>query len=164
MKMKEERKMKMMIRGPVFETNSSSSHTLIHVSKETFEAWKNGEAYLVDRGGNKGKILTGGFYNSTYSEQDFTLKKKLKELKKEGWYGTVLRYKDLLEYYSELGYGHVWKCEANKEHTLDDNCREKISDEEWDSIDDYECVMQEPYMEVIDNGRAVTIHVWGRYE
>jgi hypothetical protein len=156
--------MKTTIRTSVFETNSSSSHTFIHISKETFEAWKKGEVYLVDGGMDKGKVFTGGFYNSTYNEQNFTVKKKLKELKKEGWYGTVLKYKDLLEYRSELGFELVWKCEANREHTFDDSCREKMSDTEWENTPDHECVMQEPYMDVIDNGKTVTIHLWGRYE
>ncbi|MCL2786142.1 MAG: hypothetical protein FWD81_02840 [Methanomassiliicoccaceae archaeon] len=43
--------MKMTIRGSVFETNSSSSHTFIYVSKRVFEAWKRGEKILSWRGG-----------------------------------------------------------------------------------------------------------------
>jgi len=142
--------MKITVRRSVFETNSSSSHTFIHASKETFEAWKKGEAYLVDREWNRGKIFTGGFYNSAYGEQDFTAKKKTKELKKEGWYGSILRYSDLLKYYSELGCDTVWRREAKEEHILED----------WGD----DCVLQEPYMEVIDNGKTVTVHLWGRYE
>jgi len=143
--------MKTTIRTSVFETNSSSSHTFIHASKETFEAWKRGEVYLIDREWNKGKIITGGFYNSAYSEHDFTVKKNIKELKKEGGYGTMLRYSDLLEYYSELGCDSVWRCEAREEHIQED----------WKDDD---CVLQRPYMDVIDNGRTVTVHLWGRYE
>jgi len=40
--------MKMTIRCSVFETNSFSSHTLIHISKETFEVWKRGEKRLKE--------------------------------------------------------------------------------------------------------------------
>ena len=35
--------MKKIIRFGVFETNSSTTHTLTIVSREDFEAWKNGE-------------------------------------------------------------------------------------------------------------------------
>ena len=157
--------MKTTIRTSVFETNSSSSHTFIHISKETFEAWKKGEAYLISRRRGEEGRYAGDFYKSSYNELDFATKKRIKELKKEGWRIEKTKYKELLDYYSDLGQEHVWKRDAVKEHTLDDSCCEKISDEEWDSItDDYECVAQEPYMEVIDNGRMVTIHVWGRLE
>ena len=37
------------VRLNVFETNSSSTHSLTLVSKEDYEAWKNGE-YLIDEG------------------------------------------------------------------------------------------------------------------
>ncbi len=36
------------IRLATFETNSSSTHTLVIVSKEEFEKWKTGEPYLED--------------------------------------------------------------------------------------------------------------------
>ena len=39
--------MKQLIRLGVFETNSSSAHSLILISKETFDKWKNGELVLV---------------------------------------------------------------------------------------------------------------------
>ncbi|MCL2786141.1 MAG: hypothetical protein FWD81_02835 [Methanomassiliicoccaceae archaeon] len=146
--------MRATIRGSVFETNSSSSHTFIHVSKETYEAWKKGKVYLIDDERDRGKIITEGFYNSVYGERDFTIKKSIKELKEEGWRGTILRYKDLLEYVSELGYATVWKCKAKKEHIVED----------WGAEEDHDCVLQKPYMEVIDNGRTVTVHIWGQLD
>lgn len=36
------------VRLATFETNSSSTHTLVIVSKEEFEKWKRGELYLED--------------------------------------------------------------------------------------------------------------------
>jgi len=38
--------MKMTIRGPVFETNSSSEHAFMYLSKETFEKWRRGEVRM----------------------------------------------------------------------------------------------------------------------
>jgi len=38
--------MKITIRGPVFETNSSSEHTFMYLSKETFEKWRRGEVRM----------------------------------------------------------------------------------------------------------------------
>jgi hypothetical protein len=40
--------MKRTIRFGVFETNSSSTHSLTMVSKEEFEKWKKGELVLID--------------------------------------------------------------------------------------------------------------------
>lgn len=38
--------MKVQIRRGVFETNSSSTHSLCIVSEDQFERWKNGELYF----------------------------------------------------------------------------------------------------------------------
>ena len=38
--------MKQIIRYNTFETNSSSAHSLILISKETFDKWRNGELML----------------------------------------------------------------------------------------------------------------------
>ena len=38
--------MKQIIRSNTFETNSSSAHSLIIISKDTFEKWKLGDLYL----------------------------------------------------------------------------------------------------------------------
>lgn len=40
--------MKQTIRRGVFETNSSSTHTLTVCSEEVYEKWKNGEYYYDD--------------------------------------------------------------------------------------------------------------------
>lgn len=42
--------MKRQIRRGVFETNSSSTHSLIMCSEEEFEAWKRGEVLFQKRG------------------------------------------------------------------------------------------------------------------
>jgi hypothetical protein len=42
--------MKTTIRTSVFETNSSSMHSFIYVSKDTLKAWENGEKILKCKG------------------------------------------------------------------------------------------------------------------
>ena len=37
--------MKRIVRHCTFETNSSSTHSLVFMSKENFKKWKNGELY-----------------------------------------------------------------------------------------------------------------------
>jgi len=59
--------MKRIIRGGVFETNSSSSHSLTLTDLETFEKWKNGELLFDNYGGE--------FY---------TKEEALEKLKKDG--------------------------------------------------------------------------------
>lgn len=40
--------MKRQIRRGVYETNSSSTHSLTMCSEEEFEQWKNGELFLMN--------------------------------------------------------------------------------------------------------------------
>ena len=60
--------MKITIRGSVFETNSSSSHTFIHIKKETFEAWKRGEKILTWGGESLRHCDEGKFIESVKDE------------------------------------------------------------------------------------------------
>ena len=62
--------MRMTIRRSVFETNSSSLHAFVRVSKKTFEEWKRGE-----------KLLKEGCVYCTYGEDDFVSADK-KSIKK----------------------------------------------------------------------------------
>jgi hypothetical protein len=149
--------LKTTIRASVFETNSSSSHTYIHVTKETFEAWKRGKKVLIEKGidchmtegTSRGKIFTEGFYNATYKERDFVDEERTRTDK--SLYGTMLTYEDMLEYLSELGCATVRRSEAKEEYIV----------EEWE---DDEFLLQGPYMEVKDDGKKVTVHIWGRLD
>lgn len=55
--------MKRQIRRGVFETNSSSTHSLTMCSEEEFEKWKNGEL-LFDRWGSENFVSPKGMTNS----------------------------------------------------------------------------------------------------
>ena len=157
----------------MFETNSSSEHDFIHMSKKTFELWKCGKKRLKMR----------GYFHDFYDERDFedsaqpvcpddwdsgtyrdivkyykgscgetAIKRKAKKgyAEPDGWeYGT---YKGIVKYYKESGGGTVLKRNAKKEY---------VDPEEWEEADDDDAVFQHPYMEIIDNGRTVTIHIWG---
>lgn len=49
--------MKRQIRRGVFETNSSSTHSLTMCMKSEFDQWKNGEVYLNERTGLHPKFV-----------------------------------------------------------------------------------------------------------
>ena len=128
--------MKITIRASVFETNSSSSHSLIHMSKKMFDAWKKGEKVLRA----DGCIITETDIKDTASRTDSD--------DEDYW-----TYEEFVESFEELEGECVFKSKAKKEY---------VDPEEWENSDDDDAVCQDAYMEVIDNGRTVTIHVWGR--
>jgi len=131
--------MKITIRGSVFETNSSSEHSFIHMSKNTFEAWKRGKKRLKMRGD----------FRDMYDERDFT--DTIWRIPFGNWRrGT---YRGIVRFHEGSGGDMICKCEAKKEH---------VDPEEWEDATDDDPVYQHPYMEIIDNGRTVTIHMWGR--
>jgi hypothetical protein len=135
--------MKTTVRGPVFETNSSSEHTFIHMSKNTFEAWKRREKIFRSEVG------------SCIGEADFIDAEEIEDWEKDDEYGWDGTYEGVLKWYSCHGGECVARSEAKKEY---------VDPKEWDREDYYEddAVFQNPFMEVIDNGRTVTIHIWGR--
>ena len=86
--------MKRQIRRSVFETNSSSTHSLTMCSKEQFDDWKNGKL-MYDRWAEKfvePKTLTEQDKNNAKEEYDYkksTFWKDwdaLSEKEKEEWY------------------------------------------------------------------------------
>jgi hypothetical protein len=146
--------MRTTFRASVFETNSSSSHTFIHITKETFEDWKKRDAFLIGRVWDDRHISAGSFYKTSYDERHFATIKEIQELRKERWKVSKTSYEELLDYYSLLGGDLVLRRDANKRYISED----------YGEGDDDDGVIQEPYMEVIDNGKTVTIHIWGRLD
>lgn len=59
--------MRKQIRGNVFETNSSSTHSITICSKKDFEKWKDGE--LIYDGDND-ELVDLNAVNSDYLEED----------------------------------------------------------------------------------------------
>lgn len=57
------------VRKGVFETNSSSTHSLTICTEEQYEKWENGEVYY-DR----------------WNNEFITLNEKIKKIKQEDWY------------------------------------------------------------------------------
>jgi hypothetical protein len=134
--------MKITIRGSVFETNSSSGHTFIFVSKETFEAWKRGE-----------KKIKHNILDYVAREEDFVNSNKNRKIDKDRWEGT---YEEVMEYYKQLGGEMVYRTEASKEH---------VDPEEWnmdENDEDCDIVYQRSFIDIKDNGKRVRIHFWGR--
>lgn len=86
--------MKRQVRFGVFETNSSSTHSLVICDKETFDKWKNGEL-LFDRWEeefkekyqltNKDKERAKGYYNDNKNKfwKDW---EDLGDEEKDEWY------------------------------------------------------------------------------
>ena len=70
--------MKKQIRRGVFETNSSSVHSLTMCSSEEYEKWENGE------------VLYWGEKDKFGTKEDI-----IEELKTLTWYGGGLRYDDV---------------------------------------------------------------------
>ena len=184
--------MKVTIRGPIFETNSSSEHTFMYLSKEMFEKWRRGEV----------KIAGGGYPVTNLTDDDFVATEKKPEtvydpqrdedtenelswildavdnpvvkadllcaMRKcsfgkeyvsndfEKWDGSYLY---MLLIFLRHGGDCVYRKEANKKYVDPEDWEEKDEDEE---DHDYDSVYQSPYIEVMDNGKNVRIHIWGR--
>ena len=135
--------MKITIRGPVFETNSSSEHTFILISKGTYEAWKRGEVRIED-----------GCFGEVYRDVDFIDAKK--PVGKKYPYWSKGTYKDFQKYISELGIEMVLKEDASEKYVLEEDL------DAWNDPKD-DLVNQKPYVEIKDDGKNVRIHTWGRY-
>lgn len=98
--------MKKQIRRGVFETNSSSTHSLTMCSEEEFEKWENGEI-LFDRWGSENfvspKAMTDSqkndakeYYEST--RDDFQKEwDNLSETAKESYYTKYAKEKGLID-------------------------------------------------------------------
>ncbi|MCL2147790.1 MAG: hypothetical protein FWH47_00390 [Methanomassiliicoccaceae archaeon] len=257
--------MKITIRGPVFETNSSSEHAFMYLSKETFEKWRRGEV----------EIEGGGYPVCGLRDDDFVATKKkpntvydpqTNERPDEEWFHEYLDAIDNPEVKADLLYvlrkyfadrefyvdnsktfdgsyismlliftrhhgEHVQRDRANKRYVDPEEWGppyeealaafrkalyelegwEEINDEKYakfreiinrlrekeeltekdvselwnvtfygmdehtikdkkfrafsnalDDLEDYDIVYQNAHMEVMDNGKNVRIHIWGR--
>lgn len=80
--------MKIQIRRGVFETNSSSTHSLQICSKEEYEAWKAGDLYYLDGWENAGFFteseLINYAKNDKWYEGDGSLESIINHYKGEG--------------------------------------------------------------------------------
>jgi len=134
--------MKITIRAHVFETNSSSAHTYIHISKETFESWVLGKKVLVDD--------ECGIGRRGYDEEDFKDANAQLKSREAGY-----TYNDLLEFYSNLKPGLALKDDPDRDYV--DPTRWCI-EEKFDKKDFFE---RNPSMEIEDDGKTVEISIWG---
>ena len=74
------------VRGKVFETNSSSTHSITMCTENEFDAWRNGKLYL-----NNGWWSSS---NSPYAKKDFLTKDEAMELVKSSSYYVPMRDDD----------------------------------------------------------------------
>lgn len=62
-----------VIRRCVFETNSSSTHSIVMCSKEEYDKWENGETCLIPY--NKGRFITKNEALNILSEDEIDINK-----------------------------------------------------------------------------------------
>ena len=97
--------MKRQIRRNIFETNSSSTHSLIICSEEEFKAWEKGEIYFDEYGKEKFISNTGiNEYDKEMAEMDYEknknkFQKNWRDLSKDAKQEYYLKY--------EIGRAHV---------------------------------------------------------
>jgi len=135
--------MKITIRTSLFETNSSSAHTFIHVSKETFEAWVLGQKTLVTD--------ESGIGRRGYDEDDFRDTGAVLKLREREY-----TYADLLDFYSKLKPGLALKDDPDRDFV--DPTRWSMGDEKFTDKDFFE---RKPSMNIEDDGETVEISIWG---
>ena len=130
---------KIVIWGP---GSYDAAETVICTDKETFEAWKRGEVILND----------GSLAEMVYGCDDF-----IRIEKESRWIDTYAQggtYKDILEYYSKIAGEKVLKRDAKEKY---------VDPEEWKRAEDDHLVYQNKYMETEDDGKNVTVRIWGGY-
>ena len=119
------------------------THTFIRMGKSMFESWKKGETILAD----------GRFADAEYTEDDLLrIDEKQKWKDTYAWGGT---YEGMREYFSKLKGGRILKSEADREYA---------DPEEWEAAEADDPVFQRPFMRSEDDGKNVSIHIWGLYE
>ena len=90
--------MKRQIRRNIFETNSSSTHSLIICSEEEFKAWEKGEIYFDEYGKEKFISNTGlNEYDKEMAEMDYEknknkFQKNWRDLSKDAKQEYYLKY------------------------------------------------------------------------
>lgn len=112
--------MKRQIRRGVYETNSSSTHSLTMCSEEEFEQWKNGEL-LFDEWGSESFVKANSLSNDDkkYAAQDYENHKdefsqdwsNLSESAKEKYYTKYAKKNNIVDEdaktYEEWQYGNL---------------------------------------------------------
>ena len=112
--------MKRQIRRGVYETNSSSTHSLTMCSEEEFEQWKNGEL-LFDEWGSESFVKANSLSNDDkkYAAQDYENHKDelsknwsdLSESAKEKYYTKYAKENNIVDEdaktYEEWQYGNL---------------------------------------------------------
>lgn len=81
--------MKINIRQGVFETNSSSMHSLCICSADDYDKWKNGE-------------LLYDLYNEALIEDSDEIQQERKECKEKGYANGYMNYNEYSDYTSYL--------------------------------------------------------------
>lgn len=76
--------MKICVRRGIFETNSSSVHSLCICSADDYDKWKNGE-------------LLYDFYNDVLIEDSDEIQQSRKECKEKGYANDYVNYDEYLE-------------------------------------------------------------------
>jgi len=94
--------MRITIRGSVFETNSSSEHAFMHLSKEMFEKWRRGEVKI--RGGGYIYGLTDDRLTVTEEIPDTVYGPQTDEYPEEEWLRKPLDAMDNPEMKADLLY------------------------------------------------------------
>lgn len=112
--------MKRQIRRGVYETNSSSTHSLTMCSEEEFEQWKNGEL-LFDEWGSESFVKANSLSDDDkkYATQDYEIHKDefskdwsdLSESAKEKYYTKYAKENNIVDEdaktYEEWRYGNL---------------------------------------------------------
>ena len=112
--------MKRQIRRGVYETNSSSTHSLTMCSEEEFEQWKNGEL-LFDKWGSEPFVIANSLSDDDkkYAAQDYENNKDefskdwsdLSESAKEKYYTKYAKENNIVDEdaktYEEWRYGDL---------------------------------------------------------
>ena len=180
--------MKMTIRGSVFETNSSSEHAFMYLSKELFEKWRRGEVRIRDDE-YPVRDLRDSDFTFTRKRPDTVCGPQTDEYPEEEWLRQRLDSMDNPEVRGDLLYvmrkyligkdyskvdfenwngSYISMLMIYLRHHGDLVSREhadrKYADpEEWGEADCRDdCLLQNAYMDVMDNGKNVRIHIWGR--
>lgn len=81
--------MKIQVRRGVFETNSSSVHSLCICSADDYDKWKNGE-------------LLYDFYNGVLIEDSDEIQQERKECEEKGWANDYIYYNEYPDHTSDF--------------------------------------------------------------
>ena len=185
--------MKITVRGSVFETNSSSDHAFMYLSKVMFEKWRHGEVRIR---GNEYPVcdLRDSDFTTAEESPDTVYGPQTNEYPEKAWLRRRLDSMDNPEIrgdllyvmrkyligkdYNKVDFGnrdgsyismlliylrHHEECVLRKHAN-----RKYVDPEEWEEEDEEaedredDLLIQNAYMDVMDDGKTVRIHIWGR--